>query len=486
MLTEVTTDSGHGHSDVLVGLQYGDEGKAKIIDLIAPDYDVVARFNGGANAGHTIDTPAGRVVLQQVPSAVFHPGCDLYIGSGCVLNLVKLRDELALLASVGVDLTDRLRISDRCAVVQPVHFVLDQRTGAAIGTTGNGIGPCYADRAARTRDGVRCNVQLRDLLADPEGTAALMLAAVERELAHAGHLPDAAEQLAFERERIAAMLESSEALRELVTADRTHLARRVADGARVLFEGAQSLLLDVVHGDQPYVTSSHTVPGYAYVGGDLPPRYHRHTIGVAKAVVSRVGNGPFPSELGAERSAAYFAEASRTGRGRSEEQAEYDPQALLGSADPLDVGTALRMLTHEYGSGTGRPRRIGLLDLEQLREQVTLHGVDVVYLNKTDCLAHYRGSRYGGVPVQLAAAAPGAPGSERIEVLPAFGDDEVRAAIAGLPGLAGLPASMLAFKDFVEQRIGASVIGLGLGPERGRTAEFARPGGSPVPGQGGT
>ncbi|MFD7729449.1 adenylosuccinate synthetase [Kitasatospora phosalacinea] len=480
MLTEMTTDPARrpGHSDVLVGLQYGDEGKAKIIDLIAPDYDVVARFNGGANAGHTIDTPAGRVVLQQVPSAVFHPGCELYIGSGCVLNLVKLRDELALLRTVGVDLADRLRISDRCAVVQPVHFLLDQRTGAAIGTTGNGIGPCYADRAARTRDGVRCNLQLRDLLEDPEGTAALMLAAVERELKEEA---DAGERLAAERERIAAMRESAEALRPMVTTDRTHLARKVADGARVLFEGAQSLMLDVVQGDQPYVTSSHTLPGHAYVGGDLPPRYHRHTIGVAKAVVSRVGHGPFPSELGAERSAAYFAEACRTGRGRTEEQAEHDPQQLLGSADPLDVGTALRMLTGEYGSGTGRPRRIGLLDLEQLREQVTLHGVDVVYLNKTDCLAHYRDSHYGGVPVQLAAAAPGAPGSERIEVLPVFDAEQVRAAVAGLPGLDGVPASMLAFKEYVEQRIGAPVIGLGLGPERDCTAEFARPGALPAP-----
>lgn len=475
----MTTDRGRrrGHSDVLVGLQYGDEGKAKIVDLIAPDYDIVARFNGGANAGHTIDTPDGRVVLQQVPSAVFHPHCELYIGSGCVLNLVKLRDELALLRAVGVDITGRLLISDRCAVVQPVHFLLDQRTGGAIGTTGNGIGPCYADRAARTRDGARSNIQLRDLLAAPQETAAAMLTAVETELSRSGTPEEAAERLRAERERVAAMLECTEELRGLVTTDRTHLVRRVEAGARVLFEGAQSLMLDVVQGDQPYVTSSHTLPGFAYVGGDLPLRYHRHTIGIAKAVVSRVGHGPFPSELGAERSAAYFAEACRTGRGRSEEQAEYDPQVLLASADPLEIGIALRMLTDEYGSGTGRPRRIGLLDLEQLGEQVAQHGVDVVYLNKADCLAHYRDSRFAGVPLQLAAAPPDAPDTPRIEVLPVFDAAEVETAVSRLPDLTALPESLLKLKDFVEQSIGVPVIGMGLGPERDCTAEFARPDG---------
>jgi adenylosuccinate synthase len=473
------TDNGRrsSYADVLVGLQYGDEGKAKIVDLIAPEYDIVARFNGGANAGHTVSTPEGRVVLQQVPSAVFRPDCELYIGSGCALNLVKLQNEVELLRTAGIDLNGRLLISDRCAVVQPVHFLLDQRTGAAIGTTGNGIGPCYADRATRARDGVRTNIQLRDLLAAPEETAALMLGAVEAELSRSGAGDDMTEQLGAERERLAAMLQSADLLRGLVTSDRAHLAHRVASGARVLFEGAQSLMLDVVQGDQPFVTSSHTLPGYAYVGGDLPPRYHRHTIGVAKAVVSRVGHGPFPSELGAERSAAYFAEACRTGRGQREEAAEYDPQALLGSPDPYEVGIALRMLTNEYGSGTGRPRRIGLLDLKQLSEQIVQHGVDAVYLNKADCLAHYRDSHYGGIPLQLAAGPAGVPGAARIEVLPAFDADAVHAAVKQLPDLAGLPGPLLELKEFVEKRIGVPVIGMGLGPERDCMAEFARPSG---------
>jgi adenylosuccinate synthase len=234
----------------------------------------------------------------------------------------------------------------------------------------------------------------------------------------------------------------------------------------VLFEGAQPMMLDVVHGDQPYVTASHTVPAYAYVGGDLPPRFHRYTIGVAKAVMSRVGNGPFPSELGAERSAAYFADAVSTGRGRAEEHADYDAHRLHVSGDPMELGIALRMLTHEYGSGTGRPRRIGILDLEQLREMVVAVGVDVVYLNKVDCLHLYGDSMYGGIPVRVPVAAGQGPDGQ-VRVLPSFRADQLDAARPD-----DLPAELLEFRTFVEQEIGVPVIGFGMGPQRDRITQF--------------
>ncbi|GAA0421948.1 adenylosuccinate synthetase [Acrocarpospora corrugata] len=448
-------NSDRGYADVLVGLQYGDEGKAKIIDLLAADYDVIARFNGGANAGHTIDSPAGRVVLQQVPSGVFHPHCQLYIGSGCALNLWKLRNELQLIRSTGVDLSGRLVISDRCAVVQPAHFIVDELNGGDIGTTKNGIGPAYADRAFRVRNGARTNLQLRDVLADPEQAKAAMLAAAEAELDRYG--AGATSLRRTQLDHLDSLTDCLDGIREFVTTDRSYLGQRVAAGARVLFEGAQSLMLDVVQGDQPFVTASHTVPGHAYVGGDLPPQYHRYTIGVAKAVVSRVGNGPFPSELGAERSEAYFTEACRSSRGKAEERADYDARALLSSADPMELGIALRMLTHEYGSGTGRPRRIGMLDLNQLRDMVTSFGVDVVYLNKVDCLSLYKDSLYRGIPVQVAAT--------RIEVLPPIDLDDLTQ-----DGLREL-------RTFVERELGVPIIGVGLGPERDKTLQFFQLGG---------
>ncbi|MBV1851801.1 adenylosuccinate synthetase [Catellatospora tritici] len=452
-----------GYADVLVGLQYGDEGKAKIIDLIAPDYDIVARFNGGANAGHTIETPQGRVVLQQVPCAIFQPQTLLYIGSGCAVNLWKLVAELDQIAAHGVDLTGRLHISDRAAVVQAAHILIDERDSAGIGTTKNGMGPCYADRAYRMRGGARTNLQLRDVLADPAGALEAMRAAADAELA--GYDGDTSAPRRDLQQRLDSFAACVERVRGHVQPRRTWLAERVGQGARVLFEGAQSTMLDVVHGDQPFVTASHTVPAYAYVGGDLPPRFHRYTIGVAKAVMSRVGNGPFPSELGAERSAAYFADAVSAGRGRAEEQAEFDMHRLRFSTDEMELGIAMRMLTHEYGSGSGRPRRIGILDLEQLREMVVAFGVDVVYLNKVDCLSLYGESMFGGIPVRVPATAD--QGATR--VLPSFTADQLR---ADQPDV--LPLELLEFRSFVEREIGVPVIGFGMGPKRDQITQFFR------------
>jgi len=341
-----------------------------------------------------------------------------------------------------------------------VHFIVDEANAAEISTTKNGIGPCYADRAARMRDGRRVNLQLRDLLADREGCAASMRRAAEAELERTGGT--GSEVHARVTDRLAALAACTDAIREFVRSDRNHLGRRVAQGARVLFEGAQSVMLDVVHGDQPFVTASQTVPAYAYVGGDLSPRYHRRTIGVAKAVVSRVGNGPFPSELGGARAAEYFAAACREGRGAAEERAEYDGEALLASGDPMELGIAMRMLTGEYGSGTGRPRRIGMLDLDQLAEVVEAFDVDLVYINKVDCLALYERSVYGGIPVRASRAA-GESGSE-VTVLP-----PLRLEPANGPGSA---PSLLEFKSFVERQIGVPVAGVGLGPERDHVTEF--------------
>jgi adenylosuccinate synthase len=448
-----TAGNSGGYADVLVGLQYGDEGKAKVIDLLAPSYDIVARFNGGANAGHTVDTPAGAAVLQQVPSAVFHSDIELYIGSGCALTVWKLAAELRMLGELGFE-PGRLTISDRCAIVQPGHVLLDGIDGGMINTTKNGIGPCYAARATRHSGDHRVNLQLADLLNAPEDAAAAMRCEVE---ALAPRVADEEVELAFAR--LAALPEQVEAIRPLVARRPDHMTARVAGGARVLFEGAQSVMLDVVHGQQPYVTSSHTVPAQAYVGGDLSPRHHRLTIGVAKAVVSRVGNGPFPSELGAERAAAYFESACREGRGRTEERAEFDPDRLLTSEDPLDLGIAMRMLTGEYGSGTGRPRRIGMLDLVQLREIVAAFGVDVLYINKVDCLELFERSLFGGIPMRTVE-----DGDVRVTVLTPLRRDA--------DGGAHSATSLEEIRAVIEEHVGIPVAGMGVGQGRDDLVQF--------------
>ncbi|AJC23241.2 adenylosuccinate synthetase [Pandoraea pulmonicola] len=454
----IASPGAEGFADVLVGLQYGDEGKAKIIDALAPGYDVIARFNGGANAGHTIDTPLGRISLKQLPSGVFHPHAALYIGSGCAINLWKLAEEIEQLRDMGVCLEGRLRISARAALVQPHHIALDRRGSSAIGTTGNGIGPCYADRALRVRNDARVNLMIGDLLENEANAVSSMRVAFTRMVnADGGTSPWIAEM----SDLLMSLPAVAKTLHAYIEPDRSWLTSRVQEGARVLFEGAQSVLLDVVDGSQPYVTSSHTVPAYAYVGGDLAPKYHRRTIGVAKAIMSRVGRGPFPSELGGERSATYCHDAAQKQVSAAHEREQHAPDELLRSRDPFDIGTALRMLTGEYGTGTGRPRRIGMLDLAQLREVVRAHAVDCVYLNKVDCLSHYQQTAYQGVPMRVPCDVLPSEAMPDVLIYPGLTERSISLGRGGT-----LDSAMNGFVDFVERHIGAPLAGIGLGPER--------------------
>jgi adenylosuccinate synthase len=442
-----------GYADVLVGLQYGDEGKARVIDLLAAEYDVVARFNGGANAGHTIVSASGEVRLRQVPSGVLHEHVALYVGSGCVISLEELAKEIGMLASLGIDLSGRLSISGLCPVVQPVHIVQDRLHSREIGTTGNGIGPCYADLAARVRDGARSAFQLRDLASDPDGVIAQMNRAVP--------WPDHVERSTA----VSRMHAAWEVIRKFVTDDPLWLTNRVERGARVLFEGAQSVMLDVLHGQQPWVTSSHTLPSYAYVGGDLPCKHHRKTIGVAKAIVSRVGDGPLPTEFGGKRSELYCAGAAQEGLTGDDEAARVDVRALLAGDDEFDVGVALRISSNEYGTGTGRPRRIGRLDLAQLRLTVKQFGIDEVFLNKCDSLAAFSFTRDRTIPVMVCD-----DNDADYLHLPGFDADAIPQSTD-----APFPPELLAFLAIVENAIAVPLRGAGLGPRREQMLMMKQP-----------
>lgn len=324
----------------------------------------------------------------------------------------------------------------------------------------------------RVRHDTRVNLMLGDLLKNEADTITSMRDVFTRMInAEGGTSPWIAEM----SDMLLGLPKVTQTLRGYIEPDRGWLTDRVKDGANVLFEGAQSVLLDVVDGSQPYVTSSHTVPAYAYVGGDLSPKYHRRTIGVAKAIMSRVGRGPFPSELGGERSAQYCHGASQSHVGAAEEQVRYSPDELLRSNDPFDVGTALRMLTGEYGTGTGRPRRIGMLDLAQLREVVKAHAVDCVYLNKVDCLAHYFHSAYQGIPMRVHPDVLSSEVMPDVLIYPGLNE---RSLTLGREGT--LDAAMHGFVDFVERHIGAPLAGIGLGPERASLISLTEHGPAPA------
>ncbi len=330
-------------ADIIVGIQWGDEGKGRIVDLYAQDYDVVARFGGGDNAGHQIKVGDTDIALRIVPSGVLNPSVELFIGGGTVVSLSGLLDELERLGKIGVDVS-RVKISDRAHVVFPYHAAADRaneraRGGDAIGTTGRGIGPAYTDKVART------GITFADLR-DADGLAAK----VRRNLDSRRALL-AAEELPFPDEIVRSASEAAARLAPHVVDGVGYMHDALESGRRVLIEGAQGSLLDVGYGTYPFVTSSHTIAGGACTGLGLGPTAIGRVVGVVKAYCTRVGAGPFPSEL-------------------------LDQQ-----------GERLRVAGGEFGTVTGRPRRCGWFDAVAGRYAVRLNGLSALAITKLDVLS---------------------------------------------------------------------------------------------------
>jgi len=328
---------------VVVGAQWGDEGKGKLVDVIAERADWVVRYQGGANAGHTVDLGSKHFVLHQVPSGILHPGVRCAIGNGVVLDPETLFSEMDEMVRDGVDVEGRLYVSDRAHLVLPYHKLVDGESAAskAIGTTGRGIGPAYEDKVGRR--GVRVS-DLRH--------ADRLRQLVERGVEHAN-----AQLQRFDSQRRADVDETMKRLevigpRLLALSEDVGLVihRARLSGAAVLLEGAQGSLLDVDHGTYPFVTSSNTTVGGAFVGAGLAPNGTHSALGVVKAYTTRVGNGPLPTEFDEE------------------------------------LGTRVRKLGNEFGATTGRPRRCGWFDAVVVRYAVRVNGLTDLAVTKLDVL----------------------------------------------------------------------------------------------------
>jgi adenylosuccinate synthase len=326
----------------ILGLQWGDEGKGKLVDLVSGGFDQVVRFQGGNNAGHTVVVDGQSLALHQVPSGALHTGCFLVVGSGVVLNLEVFNQELARLRDRGFDLTGRLLLSHKAHVILPHHIALDQwreKGTNRIGTTGRGIGPAYEMKAARM------GVRLGDLLR-PDALPGRIRPALEEVrllLGDASALPSA-EDLARN------LLAQAAALLPMIGDVQEHLYAAWMRGESILFEGAQATLLDIDHGTYPFVTSSSCSIGGLFTGTGLPPRALGKILGVAKAYTTRVGAGPMPTEL-------------------------------------LDAtGDRIREAGREFGTTTGRPRRCGWFDAPITRHACRVNGVDGLGLMKLDVL----------------------------------------------------------------------------------------------------
>lgn len=332
---------------VVVGCQWGDEGKGKIVDVLAQEMDVVARFQGGANAGHTVHVGDDEFILHQIPSGILHSSKRCLIGNGVVLDLFQFFEELDGLVERGVDVTGRLGVSERTHLVLPYHRMLDRaaedRTEERIGTTGRGIGPAYEDKVGRR--GVRVADsrdphRFRELLERGVERARRRLRELGSDPALEGELDGMVEDAMALRER----------LREVACDAGEELARRVGSGGRALLEGAQGTALDLDQGTYPFVTSSNTTAGAAALGAGVGPTMIDGVLGVVKAYTTRVGNGPLPSEF------------------------------------DLETSERMRTLGGEFGATTGRPRRVGWFDAVIARHAARVNGLTGLAVTKLDVL----------------------------------------------------------------------------------------------------
>lgn len=331
---------------VVIGTQWGDEGKGKIVDWLTDHAQGVVRFQGGHNAGHTLIVGGKKTVLRLIPSGILHPGKACFIGNGVVISPEALLKEIDELTTAGIDVMSRLRISEACPLILPYHIAIDQAREAAkgekkIGTTGRGIGPAYEDKIARR------SIRLQDLY-HPERFAAKLLENLDWynfALKNYFNAPTLDYQTIYDEtlayaERIKPMLgDVSRTLYEMNKA-----------GQPLLFEGAQGTLLDVDHGTYPFVTSSNCVAGAAAPGAGVAPQMLQYVLGIVKAYTTRVGSGPFPTEL-------------------------FD-----------DVGAGLAKRGNEFGSVTGRPRRCGWFDAAALKRSIQINGVSGLCVTKLDVM----------------------------------------------------------------------------------------------------
>jgi adenylosuccinate synthase len=419
-----------GALDIVLGIQWGDEGKGRVVDLLARDYAIVARFAGGDNAGHSIEVGDRKLALRIVPSGALVPTAKLHVGSGTVVSLAGLIAELDALAAIGVDIT-RISISDRAQVVFAYHAWLDRageraRGGAAIGTTGRGIGPAYTDRVARS------GVTFGDLL-DPARLAArirLALAAKEPLFAGADDAPSAD---AIVRDTLAA----AERVKPHIVDGVAFINDALDRGESVLAEGAQGTLLDVTYGSYPFVTSSHTIAGGACTGLGVGPGAVRSVTGIVKAYCTRVGAGPFPSEL-------------------------HDT-----------TGERLRTAGREFGVVTGRPRRCGWFDAVAARYAIRLNGLDRLIVTKLDVLSGFdrigvvTGYRHAdGTPAGVEAM--GEPGLlVDITEQPGWSED-----IRDVREVKNLPSAARSYIEFMTNVCGVPIALVSVGPERSAFASW--------------
>lgn len=413
--------------DVILGLQWGDEGKGKVVDVLTPHYQVVARFQGGPNAGHTLEFNGEKYVLRSIPSGIFQGDKVNVIGNGVVLDPILFKEEAEALARSGHDLTERLYISKKAHLILPTHRVLDAAFEAAkgsskIGTTGKGIGPTYTDKISRN------GVRVGDIFLDFKKIYEVAKARHENILESLGYNYDIDE---LERQ----WFEGIEYLKKFRIIDSEHeINRFLAEDKAILAEGAQGTLLDVDFGSYPFVTSSNTICAGACTGLGIGPDRIGEVYGIFKAYCTRVGSGPFPTEL-------------------------FD-----------ETGEALCRLGHEFGAVTGRKRRCGWLDMVALKYAIMVDGVTKLIMMKADVM-----NDFDTIKVAEAYEIDG----RRVTEFPYDIQDDVKPVYREFKGwktdlkqvrrYEDFPAEFKTYVEYIERETGVPVAIISVGPDRDET-----------------
>ena len=413
--------------DVLLGLQWGDEGKGKVVDVLTPRYDVVARFQGGPNAGHTLEFEGKKYVLRSIPSGIFQHGQVNIIGNGVVLDPVLFKDEAVALEASGIDIKKVLKISKKAHLIMPTHRLLDaaneQRKGdAKIGTTGKGIGPTYTDKISRN------GLRIGDIFCNFESKYAAAKAKHIDTLNAFGVAVDI-------EEKEKAWMDAIEYIKTFDIIDSEFYVNKMLDeGKSVLCEGAQGTMLDVDFGSYPFVTSSNTICAGACSGLGIAPNRIGEVFGIFKAYCTRVGSGPFPTEL-------------------------FD-----------ETGKTIRAIGHEYGAVTGRERRCGWIDLVALRYAIMLNGVTQLIMMKSDVLDSFE---------TIKACVAYRINSEETRDFPFSIDEDIEPVYVELPGWqtdmtrikaeSDFPKNFKDYIAFLENELKVPITILSVGPDREQT-----------------
>jgi adenylosuccinate synthase len=415
-------------ADVVLGLQWGDEGKGKIVDVLTPSYNIIARFQGGPNAGHSLEFDQKKFVLHTIPSGIFRDKVTNLIGNGVVIDPVILLDEINALQDLGVDVAGRLLISKKAHLILPTHRIIDAASEASkgktkIGSTLKGIGPAYMDKTGR--NGLRIGDILSPLFAERYRTLKAKHIEFLKQFDFAYQIDD------YEKQ----WMESIEALKRFTFVESEYVVNEgLFHGQKILAEGAQGSLLDIDFGSYPYVTSSNTICAGVCTGLGLAPGKIGGVMGVFKAYCTRVGGGPFPTELNDE------------------------------------TGENIRQIGHEFGATTGRPRRTGWLDLVALKYAVMISGVTQLMMTKADVL-----DNFDTIKVAVAYRIKG----EETRQIPFEIDDHIvpvyeefkgwKKPLAALRNEEELPDELIAYVRFIERATGVPVTIISVGPNREQT-----------------